>query len=91
MIGENCNYGLAFIFPIFMFAQKTWISKIAWKHSFSLSFDILRNNVLVKKSIFSYLWLPNIKLKYSNPSIYLIIIGEKDYSEITNNSAEKNH
>ena len=58
---------------------------------FSLSFHILRNNVLVKKSVFSYLWFSNIKFKYNNPSIYLIIKGEKDYSEITNNSAENNH
>ena len=58
---------------------------------FSLSFHILRNNVLVKKSVFSYLSFSNIKFKYNNPSIYLIIMGEKDYSEITNNSAENNH
>ena len=82
MADWNCNVGLALNFPTFIFAQRTWISKIAWKYSFSLSFDIPRTNILVKKSVFSYLWFSNIKLKYNNPSTYLIITDEKDYLEI---------
>ena len=84
MIDQSCNFGLALTFPIFTFAQRTWISKIAWKYSFSLSFDIRRSNTFVKKSVFSYLWFQTIKLKYNNSSTFLIIIGKKDYFEIIN-------
>ena len=29
MIGQNGNFGLALSFPIFIFAQRTWIPKTA--------------------------------------------------------------
>ena len=50
----------------------------------SVRFDIPRNIFVLKNSVFSYLWFPNIKLKNNIPWAYLIIIGERDYCKMTN-------